>query len=323
MNEFELIESYFRRKAGRRPDVCMGIGDDGAVTRVPAGQDLVTVTDTLALGTHFTEAMPVKSIGYRALAVNLSDLAAMGARPLWFTLNLSLPDVSAEWLEAFSLGLFDAAGAASIGLIGGDTVRGPLVITVTALGCVPAGSALGRGGARPAESIFITGCPGEAGHAWRQLAAGQALSVDDPIAQRFLYPQARTAEGLVLREFASAAIDLSDGLGADLEHLLASSGCGAVIDVDTLPLSAALVARVGEQRARELAIAGGDDYELCFTIGDAMLPGFLAATQGWACRVTRIGQTAAGTSVRWLQNGQPWTSVEQGYRHFDGEVAST
>ena len=205
----------------------MGIGDDGAVCELPAGEQLVAVTDTLVLGTHFTAELPPRAVAHRALAVNLSDLAAMGATPRWFMLNLALQDPTPAWVASFADGLFELADRFGLSLIGGDTVRGPLVVTITALGSVPAGGALARRGARPGDRVFVTGQLGAAGFAWRSIAAGKAFDPDDRLWRRFAYPAPRVAAGEGLRGLATAAIDLSDGLRVDLGRLLAASAVGA------------------------------------------------------------------------------------------------
>lgn len=266
LGEFDLIRRYFTN-LGAAEGVALGVGDDGAVLDIPPGHQLVSVMDTLVAGVHFPEDTTPFDIGYRALAVNLSDLAAMGAEPRWFTLALTLPKADETWLTGFAAGLRSLAERFGIALVGGDTTRGPLTITVQAEGLVPIGQALRRSGARPGDGIYVTGTLGDA-------AAGLALhqgslQTDGDTAEflrsRFFRPEPRVQTGLALRGMATACIDVSDGLLQDLGHVLAASGVGARLELDRLPLSAAL-RQSADQRACELALSGGDDYELCFTL---------------------------------------------------------
>ena len=316
MNEWDLIRSLARRAGTGGAGILTGIGDDGAVTAVPAGFELVTVLDTLVAGTHFPADLEPRAIGHRALAVNLSDLAAMGAEPRWCLLGLSLQQPSASWLEAFADGLCDLAEGFGLRLIGGDTVRGPLVITVTALGLVPAGRAILRSGAMPGDQIYVTGWPGEAGFAWRAALGGESLKNADPLQQRFAYPSPRVNEGIALRGIASAMIDLSDGLIDDLGHLLDSSVCGAELDADAVPLSSALLERAGAELALELALNGGDDYELCFTVPAGRESALTRAIAGFGCPVRRIGTVVEGSSMAWRRHGQLWDPPRTGFAHF-------
>ncbi len=316
MDEFEIIRRYFSAGFPARDDVVLGVGDDGALTRLRDGEELVTVSDALVAGTHFPADLAADSVAHRALAANLSDLAAMGAVPRWFTLALASPGAEPAWLESFSAGLRRLADRFDIALVGGDTVRGPLAITITALGAVPAGTALCRNTARPGDGIFVTGTPGDAGWAWQALADGAVLDADDPLYQRFAWPEPRVAEGAALRGLASAAIDLSDGLHADLDKLLAASGAGGEVDIESLPLSAALTTRTGATRARELALTGGDDYELCFTVPAENESEVVSQAAGWQCEVTRIGRVVAKPGLRWHQDGTLLATPAAAFRHF-------
>lgn len=309
MNEFELIRRYFsgiHHAAG----VVLGIGDDGAILDVPVGQQLVAVIDTLVAGVHFPLDTPACDIGWRALAVNLSDLAAMGANPRWFTLALTLPEADEAWLAGFAEGLAAQAAQAGVSLVGGDTTQGPLTITVQAEGCVPAGQALRRAGARVGDAIYVSGSPGEAaaGLAVHQgrLPEGEGSGA---LLERFFRPRPRLALGLALRGVATACIDVSDGLLQDLGHILRASGVGAELDLPALPLSAALRTAAGG-RAQELALCGGDDYELCFTVpAGTVLP-------AWDIRVSRIGTVVAGQGIIDQASRQPLKAA--GYQHFGG-----
>ena len=272
LGEFELIDRFFRRCGAERLDVALGVGDDAALLDCPPGRQLVAAIDTLVEAVHFPVGSPAASVGHRALAVNLSDLAAMGARPAWALLALTLPRADERWLEAFARGFAQLALDFDVALVGGDTTSGPLTVTVQLLGTVERGAALKRAGGAPGDALFVSGTPGDA-------AAGLALEQsriepwDERTARelrdRFLYPAPRVALGGRLASYASACIDVSDGLLGDAGKLAAASGCGAVLDYEALPVSAALVATVGAERARELALAGGDDYELLFSVPQA------------------------------------------------------
>ncbi|MGH8401471.1 MAG: thiamine-phosphate kinase, partial [Gammaproteobacteria bacterium] len=265
MDEFALIRHYFTGGGTMRDDIVLGIGDDGAVLRVPEGQELVVSTDSLVSGLHFPVALDPEAVGYRALAVNLSDLAAMGAEPAWALLALTFPEVDEAWLEKFSRGFFSLAGKHSVALVGGNVARGPLNITITAHGLIPTGQALMRKGARPGDAVCVTGHLGDAAAGLELLQTGQA-DVDDVCVRRFCFPEPRVAAGIALRGIASAMIDVSDGLLADLSHLLETGGIGATVELARLPLSKRIVEMHAIEAARRLALTGGDDYELCFTV---------------------------------------------------------
>ncbi len=259
MNEFELIRRYFQRP--QLPSWCvLGIGDDAALIRPQPGEELLLCSDTLVAGRHFPVATDAEAIGWKSLAVNLSDLAAMGGQAQGFLLNLNLPEASADFLEPFARGLFALADQHGVALVGGDTTRGPLSISITAFGTVPHGQAIRRAGARVGDVIVAGGVVGAAALALHEGAAAS------PALRRALdYPQPQLALGQALRGLAHAAIDISDGLAADLSHLLQASGVGAKLHLDQLPLAPALRALEPPQ-ARRLALGGGDDYVLCFTL---------------------------------------------------------
>ena len=234
MDEFELIRRYFLRQT-ESPQVVTGIGDDGAVLRPPAGKELVSVIDTLVAGTHFPKSLSAEDVGYRVVAVNLSDIAAMGATPRWMTLALTLVNAQPDWLERFAGGLHEAAAEWGVQLVGGDTTRGDnLVVSVQMTGDVEPGHAIHRSGARPGDTVFVTGNLGDAAAGLQQLS-GDAR--DAYLVSRFSRPTARVQAGIALAGSASAAIDISDGLVADLSKMLEASGVGAEIDIDQLPLS--------------------------------------------------------------------------------------
>jgi len=318
-SEFELIGRYFARLGAQRPDVRIGVGDDGAVLVPPASRELVAVTDSLVEDVHFPKGSPPASIGHRAFAVNLSDIAAMGAEPAWALLALTLPASDDAWLERFARAAGDLCRRHGVSLVGGDTTRGPLSITVSLMGIVPIGVALERKGAQPGDAIFVTGSPGDS-------AAGLALEqnrlhVVDPMSaqilrDRFLFPTPRCEVGIALRGLASACIDISDGLGGDLEKLCAASGCGAEIDAAALPVSDALVTAVGRELAREYALTGGEDYELLFTVPLARLGAMTHAMALGLGPVTRIGTVMSGNGVRVSARGGVMQFSGAGFDHF-------
>jgi len=294
----------------------LGVGDDAAVLASSPGEDTVVAVDTLVGGTHFDSQMPPDAIGHRALAVNLSDLAAMGAEPRWCLLSLSIEHADAEWLDGFAAGLGALAGEYGVALIGGDTVRGPLSVSITAIGYLPEGSALTRSGAQPGDELFVTGALGAAGHAWRALADGASCDASLPGFDALARPQPRVAAGLSLRGLATSAIDLSDGLHVDLQRLLDASDLAAQIDVTRLPLARSVVDACGEARAVDLALDGGDDYELLFTLPPELGDEIDAVSRHWPCPVTRIGVCQAGQGIRWRLRGSEFKPTRGAYRHF-------
>lgn len=317
--EFDLI-ARIRARAGRRDDVVLGIGDDAALLRVPPGMELVVSTDTLVAGRHFPDDTAPADIGWKALAVNLSDLAAMGATPAWATLALTLPEADADWLEAFLDGWCELADAHGIALVGGDTTRGPLSITVGMHGFAPAGSALQRDGAGANDDVWVTGTLGDAAGALRQWRGGGLQSAK--LRYRLDRPTPRIDVGLAVRELATAAIDLSDGLAADLGHVLARSGVGAQVDLGRLPTSRTLADHFPDERARwRLQLAGGDDYELCFTAPAAQalaIEQALAACDVGATVVGRITRTPG--LVLLDPEGATFVLPVAGYDHFAGDA---
>ena len=325
LGEFELIERYFRQPAEAlcrlRGDVLLGIGDDAALLAPPPGQQLVAALDTLVEGRHFPPGSPPRSIGHRALAVNLSDLAAMGAQPAWYLLALTMPAAEESFLEGFAAGMLELAAAHGIALVGGDTTAGPLAISVQALGFVPPGMALRRAGGAPGDLLYVSGTPGDAAAGLR-LAMGEpaAAGLDDAgrqwLLDRFHFPVPRVALGRALRGVASACIDVSDGLAGDAGKLAHASGCGAVIELERLPLSSALRAFAGDALARRLALAGGDDYELCFSVSPVAAPGLESRLGAAGCEVACIGRLVRGEGVRVTERGELAAIAATGYDHF-------
>ncbi|HVF18298.1 MAG TPA: thiamine-phosphate kinase [Steroidobacteraceae bacterium] len=313
LGEFELIARYFAQQPARA-DVRLGIGDDAAVLDTRIDRKLVIAVDTIVEGAHFPLETKAADIGYRALAVNLSDMAAMGAEPSWFTLSLSLPTSDERWVEQFAAGLFELAQTHDVALVGGDTVKGPRVITIQIAGWVEADRWLTRSGARPGDLVVVSGHPGEAAGG---LAVLQQSLSSSPAAgrlqQRFLRPTPRVKLGRQLRQFATAAMDVSDGLLTDLDKLCAASQCGASIDVDALPISADLRATFDEDTCLDYALAGGDDYELLFTIPRESLPRL--SSLDVTC--TAIGEITASAGVVCRRAGVPVAIKRRGYDHFD------
>lgn len=350
LDEFGLIRRYFTRSAAgmsgpNAPGLRLGIGDDAALLDLPAGETLAVTTDTLVAGRHFPADATAADIAWKALAVNLSDLAAMGARPLGVTLALTLPEVDEAWLADFSTGFFALADAHGVPLIGGDTTRGPLSITVTALGSVPAEQALRRDGARVGDLIHVSGTPGDAGLGLA-LALGRTDAISPNLSDvdrqhalsRLHRPTPRLALGLALRGLASAALDISDGLVQDLGHVLSASSTGAsafpvgtpaadaplgaMLALDRLPLSPALsglMAQGETMRAQVLnwVLSAGDDYELLFTVPPARAAEVAGVASALALPLTCIGQITADGDLQLTWQGCRWSHpVTDGYRHF-------
>lgn len=316
LGEFDLIARYFTRPVRR---AALGVGDDCALLAAPAANEQIAISsDMLVEGRHFLPGADPAALGHKALAVNLSDLAAVGARPHAFTLALALPEADPRWLEGFARGLFALAEAHDIELVGGDTTRGPRNLCITVLGLVPRGQALLRSGARPGDDLWVSGTVGDA-----RLALGHRLGEWTLDAQtqaatfvRMDRPEPRVALGLALRGVAQAALDISDGLLADLGHLLRASKVGATVDADACPASAALAAQP-LQRRRLCQRAGGDDYELLFTAPPAARNAVAAAAAQAATAVTRIGRIDAEPGLRLIDaSGQVLDNVYAGFDHF-------
>jgi thiamine-monophosphate kinase len=321
LGEFELIRRFFIRgdEQRRGSGVILGIGDDAALLEVPKDSELVAAVDAIVAGRHFPEDAGARTIGHRALAVNLSDIAAMGATPLWATMALTLPSADPDWLGDFAAGFLDLADAHGVTLVGGDTTRGSLTVSVQILGHVPRGTALRRSGARAGDLLVVSGTLGDA-------AAGLALRGERPtragdrnadeLIQRFEYPQPRVQLGVHARGIASAAMDLSDGLVGDLAKLAQGSGVAAHVNVEQLPLSSALRAAVSADRARDYALAGGDDYELLLAVPAERFGELEAAADRLNLLLTTIGELRAGTGVTWSLSGSDFEPRVSGYDHF-------
>lgn len=308
LSEFSLIRRFFTEQRIHHPTTSLGIGDDCALLSIPEGHELAITTDTMVENVHFFAGADPKLLGHKLLAVNLSDLASMGAEPLSVTLALTLPRVDENWLTDFAQSFLNLAARYSVDLIGGDTTSGPLTLTVQAMGVVPKDQALRRSAAQPGDLIYVTGRLGEAGLG---LKICQGYDCRRPAAalQRFHQPEPRCLEGLALRGIANACIDISDGLAGDLGHILAQSGVGATLDWDALPLSEEVRAYIEDTGDWMLPLTAGDDYELCFTVSPDK-----AAKLSIACRKIGVIETEPG--LRLHKSGTTTTLRAQGYEHF-------
>ena len=317
--EFELIKRHFTRPAA---NAVLGVGDDCALVDVTNGMDLAVSTDTMVSGTHFFPDVNPENLGHKALAVNLSDIAAMGGMPYWAMLALTLPNVDHDWLAAFAKGFFDLAQEYNVSLIGGDTTRGPaLVMTVTIMGEVPAGAALRRGGAKAGNDIWVSGNVGDAALAVAHRYGRIVLDATDyhEAVMRLYEPSPRVALGQALRGLATAAIDISDGLLADLTHICRLSGVGATVDLGSVPVSSIGMKHINSDEGRNAILAGGDDYELCFTAHPNSRESIEDLTDVLGIPITRIGQIKRGKGVSLLgADGKPVKIDGRGYDHFKG-----
>lgn len=317
MKEFELIRQIQRETSvsyspGIEPGVVLGIGDDAAVLEVPAGMHLVAATDTLNAGTHYPTDTSPFDIAYKSLAVNLSDLAAMGAIPRWALLSLSLPNTDPEWVRSFSEGFKSLAQTHNITLVGGDTTSGPLSISLTALGFIEPGKQLTRSGANPGDLVVLSGTVGGAAHALEMLQAGKTV-IDRHLLDR---PQPRVSLGQSLAGKASACIDVSDGLLADLGHVLKASGCGARLEIEELPHTDVLAALEDEQKWN-YQLSGGDDYELLFSLPPERKKLLASWSQQLAIKLSVIGEIEKDAGIRCLCNdGTTYHPRGTGFEHF-------
>ncbi|MFP8965507.1 thiamine-phosphate kinase [Pokkaliibacter sp. CJK22405] len=320
LSEFELIDRFFNREVFQRGQgVILGIGDDCALLNLRHGEQLAVSMDTMVSGVHFPVDADAEDIGYRLLASNLSDLAAMGAEPVWFTLAMTLPEVKEHWLEGFVSGLSILAQEHHLALVGGDTTKGPLTLTVQVHGRIPLGQALRRDGALAGDKIYVSGTLGDA-------AAGLPLALSPPelttdyqryLLSRFYRPSPRVEHGRLLRPYASAAVDISDGLLADLGHICKRSHMGAELDLDLLPMSEALLASGDRAYVESLALSGGEDFELCFTVNPADEEQMLRELERLHVPLTCIGTITHRTGIRLLRNNAEVEGPERlGFRHF-------
>jgi thiamine-monophosphate kinase len=315
LGEFDVIARYFSRSSPRG-DVLLGVGDDAALLTPAPGQALVAATDTLVEGRHFLAGTPASAIGHQALAVNLSDLAAMGAEPAWALLSLSMPRPDERWLADFADGLYALAERHGVALVGGDTVAGPLVVTVEVLGFVPPAAALRRSGASVGDLIIVSGAPGVAAAGLEELQSGRAtFESKDARVRRFLHAEPRLALGRALRGFATAAMDVSDGLLGDLGKLARASSVGACIDLERLPVAPELAGYPLAEQER-LVLHGGDDYELLFTLPADRFGHIAHLAEAGGCSLQCIGSMVQGGGVECRRDGARVNVAGQGYDHF-------
>ena len=322
LSEFQLIDRYFKRAPRTGGPVQLGVGDDCALLQPPAGETLAISTDMLVEGRHFFSGTDACALGHKALAVNLSDLAAMGARPLGFTLAMALPAADPDWLELFSSGLMTLADAHHIELIGGDTTRGPLTLSITVFGSVSLAQALRRSGARAGDELWISGTLGDARLALAQLQGdlNQQTALDAEsfaaASERLHRPTPRVSLGLALRGIATSAIDISDGLLGDLGHVLDASRLGAIVYAQALPIGIAL-SRRDRQQQLDFALNGGDDYELCFSAPADRHDAVLAAANSSQTPVSCIGMLRAEPGISLLDDrGLPLSVMSHSFDHF-------
>ncbi len=318
VKEFQIIEQYFAGQGPMRKDVILGIGDDCALVQPAEDKVIVISCDTFAEGTHFLSDMPAADIGFKSLAVNLSDLAAMGAEPAWMTLALTLPEIDEEWLKQYCEGLYEIAEYYNISLVGGDTTRGAKSITITVNGQTPESMALKRSGANVGDWIYVTGTVGDSALGLDILLGNRQVESESKeyLIGRHYRPTPRVLAGQSLRGVASSAIDLSDGLSSDIQHVLKASEVGAVINVDQLPLSKALVSSVGQEQGIEYALSGGEDYELLFTVPDAKVGALTASLSHAGVKYTKVGQITAGRELVLSFDGKTYISQQHGFKHF-------
>ncbi|WP_058514304.1 thiamine-phosphate kinase [Legionella santicrucis] len=316
MNEFSLIAQFFKPLDLKSDEVLLGIGDDAACLRLSDGINLLVSTDTLVSGVHFLSEWDAYDIACRALMVNVSDMAAMAAKPCWITLALTLPELDSQWLTLFAHGLKDSLNQLNMTLIGGDTTRGPLSITITVLGQAPEGQAISRRGAKPGDIILVSGKLGAAALAIKLLNREIPQQEKEELMQKLLHPKPRIDLIRFLRMYATAAIDISDGLGADLNHICVASGVGACLNEDAIPTHS-LLKKYLHGKAVDLALTGGDDYELCFTVPENKLPSLMNEfkTANLLCYPIGVIESAPGVRIKNGYN-QCNTLKPVGYTHF-------
>ena len=319
MGEFDLIKRYFSRKSLQN-EVILSVGDDCAITSISAGYQLAITTDTLVEGTHFLPSISPADLAYKSVAVNLSDLAAMGATPTWMSLALTLPEIKEAWLAEFSQSLFAILDRYSMSLIGGDTTKGPLSITLTAQGFLPENQGLFRHQAKVGDWIFVSGFLGDSAAGLDLLLQNRKIEneSDRYFIQRHLHPTPRVELGLALRAFSCCALDISDGLLADLGHILERSQVGAEIYLENLPLSHHLCTQYEQTQAEKFALTGGEDYELCFTVSEEKREEMEQVLRSQGIKVTCIGQILPATSgLNLLKNGKKMAlPTHIGFDHF-------
>jgi len=309
MNEFEIIREYFTWTI-KDSSVVLGVGDDAALFSLDQGYQLVTTTDTLTEGVHFNTNTPAKDIAHKSLAVNLSDIAAMGAKAKYFTLAITLPKIDKSWLQEFSDSLRQFSMNFNVSLIGGDTTRGPLNITITMIGIVESSKVLKRSGARPGDGVYVSGTIGDAGYCFWKLSNGLIPSNQE--LKRLNCPTPRVELGLELKNLASACIDISDGLEQDLSHILKASSVGAVIEVEKIPITEALDVHIKDTNDWSIPLCGGDDYELCFTIPECNKEGIVKISESCNVDITKIGVVSESLGLQI----EGFDGPRKSYQHF-------
>ncbi len=322
MREFELIDRFFFQETQKEKNVVLGIGDDCAVMTVPQGHDLTVSTDSMVEGVHFPRGMAADKIASRALCAALSDIAAMGAEPRWITLALTLPEADKNWLAAFSESLHHHLKRFNCALVGGDTTRGSLNLGIQVMGIVPKGTQLTRAGAKIGDVICVTQTLGDGAAALALLEQREVLRqpAQDYLERRFYAPEPQLKAGVILRRYANSAIDISDGLLADLGHICDSSNVGASLDVEKIPISSAWREQVADEKALQWALLGGDDYQLCFTLSVEQLA---LLRENNEIALTEIGNIRAGSGINLNFEGRPFSLPQnidkqhRGYQHFD------
>jgi len=316
--EFALIDNFFASPAVTRADVSLGCGDDCALLDIPPGKQLAVTMDTLVAGRHFLPGTDPWRLGWKVLAVNLSDLAAMGAEPAWVTLAVTLPAIDEPWLDAFMQGFSTLARQHAVQLVGGDTTRGPMAFTLQAHGLVEPGRALLRSGAKPGDALYVTGSLGGAGAALKLMPDDEA-EVPDALRKRLEQPEPRVETGRAIAGIASSCIDLSDGLAGDLQHVLDASGCGAVVELERLPLLPETRAFMQRHDDWQLPLTAGDDYELLFTVPSLKQQALQARLPELGCEVTRIGRIESEPGLRFVDEAGIMRQPGHAWDHFADE----
>ncbi|MDN3651660.1 thiamine-phosphate kinase [Thalassotalea ponticola] len=318
MKEFELIRRYFTDQPVTRKDVVMGIGDDCALIDNGGDSYVAITTDTLVAGVHFPKETSPRAIGHKAVAVNLSDLAAMGAVPSWISIAITLPAINEHWLQEFTQGIFELTEYYNVQLIGGDTTQGPLSITITAQGMVAKDKVLYRSGAKNGDYVFVTNTIGDAGLALAAINGDIHLSEKDfeSVKRKLDFPKPQVLVAQMVREFATAAIDVSDGLLADLHHLCEASALGINLDLDNVPLSDVLVNNVSKEQALRLALTSGDDYQLIFTVSATNKVAVETAMTHAAVDYTCLGQLNPSKQINLFFEGEAFEVASNGFQHF-------
>lgn len=321
MKEFDMIKRYFADQAVQRKDVLLGIGDDCAIVKPDDRQNIAITTDTLVAGVHFPHETEARAIGHKVVAVSLSDLASVGAEPNWLSLAVTVPTVDETWLEEFCAGVFELCEYFNVQLIGGDTTQGPLSITTTAQGTVPYERHLARSGAKTGDWLYVTGEVGDAALALQHLLGKIEVETvfQDQIITKLNYPKPRVLAGQTLREYASSAIDVSDGIISDIGHICAASNVGANLVLESLPLSTVMTESLSREDAVQLALTGGDDYELLFTVSEDNKVGMETAMQHTGVKITCIGQINSTNKITTTLDSKPIKINASGYEHFTGE----